>query len=246
MKSWFIGCSGFHYRHWKETFYPKGLPQRKWFDYYSEHFKTLELNVTFYRFPQLSFLENWYQKSPSDFCFSVKAPRLITHYKQFNESRQLLADFYGTIAEGLQEKLGCILFQLPPKTTFTEERLQKIIDNLDPAYQNVLEFRHVSWWNEVVYNTFAQHKITFCGMSHPDLPTNIIHNTSVLYYRLHGVPQLYKSPYSEEELVRIADEINGAPDVQQAYIYFNNDIDASAIGNARQMQEYCLGQLALH
>src|ERR1700747_49503 len=110
---WFIGCSGFHYKEWKGIFYPEKLPQRKWFEYYSSRFNTLELNTTFYRFPQLGVLQNWYEKSPADFRFSVKAPRLITHYKQFNDSRQLLADFYGTIREGLQDKLGPVLFQLP-------------------------------------------------------------------------------------------------------------------------------------
>ena len=70
---WHIGCSGFHYKEWKEVFYPKGLPQRKWFDYYCEHFDTLELNVTFYRFPEMASLQNWYNKSPARFLFSVKA-----------------------------------------------------------------------------------------------------------------------------------------------------------------------------
>ncbi|MEJ7681932.1 MAG: DUF72 domain-containing protein [Segetibacter sp.] len=95
MAKWWIGCSGFHYKHWKGIFYPEKLAQSKWFDYYNNRFKTLELNVTFYRFPQLSFLETWYKKSPEVFSFSVKAPRAITHYKQFNN--QAIGDFYGTI-----------------------------------------------------------------------------------------------------------------------------------------------------
>ena len=78
-----IGCSGYHYRHWRGRFHSEKMPVRLWFDYYSQHFGTLELNVTFYRFPQLSFLENWYRHSPPDFRFAVKAPQLITHYKQF-------------------------------------------------------------------------------------------------------------------------------------------------------------------
>ena len=110
---WHIGCSGFHYRDWRGTFYPVKLPQKKWFDYYCEHFKTLELNVTFYRFPQLSFLQNWYQKAPADFRFSVKAPKAITHFKQFHDTARMISDFYETINNGLQEKLGPVLFQMP-------------------------------------------------------------------------------------------------------------------------------------
>jgi uncharacterized protein YecE (DUF72 family) len=96
VKHW-VGCSGFHYKHWIDIFYPKGLPQRKWFEYYNQYFNTLELNVTFYRFPQLSFLESWYNRSPDDFCFSVKAPKAITHFKQFNDTQRMVDDFYGTV-----------------------------------------------------------------------------------------------------------------------------------------------------
>ncbi|WP_045689658.1 DUF72 domain-containing protein [Hymenobacter sp. AT01-02] len=235
MPTYHIGCSGYHYRHWKGVFYPEKLPQRLWFDYYSQHFRTLELNVTFYRFPQLSFLENWYQISPADFTFSVKAPRLITHYKQFNNVSQLLSDFYGTLQEGLREKLGPVLFQLPPKAAYHEDRLQRTLDSLDPAFANVLEFRHPSWWNGNVYAELARRRVTFCGQSHPDLPDEVVTNTPLLYYRFHGVPQLYHSPYSSEALHRIQEQVQSAPGLQQAYLYFNNDIGGSAIHNARQM-----------
>ncbi|UOQ66956.1 DUF72 domain-containing protein [Hymenobacter volaticus] len=237
MPIWHVGCSGYHYRHWKGVFYPEKLPQRLWFEYYSQHFRTLELNVTFYRFPQLSFLENWYQISPADFKFSVKAPRLITHYKQFNDTAQLLADFYGTVQEGLVEKLGPVLFQLPPRMAYSDERLQRILDSLDPAFRNVLEFRHPSWWEGHVYQELARRGVAFCGQSHPQLPDEVVANANVLYYRFHGLPELYKSPYSEDYLRQVVTQIEGAQQVQEAYLYFNNDIDASAIGNARQMQE---------
>ena len=239
MVKWWVGCSGFHYKHWKEIFYPAGLPQNKWFDFYCQHFNTLELNVTFYRFPQLSFLETWHKKSPNKFKFSVKAPRAITHYKKFSATEDLLADFYGTIKEGLQNKLGCVLFQLPPRTSYTEERLNKILDSLDPSFANVLEFRHPSWWNAEIYNKLAKRKISFCGMSHPSLPDEIIQNTKVLYYRFHGVPELYKSKYDITVLQRFVDEVETSGKTKQAYIYFNNDIGGSAIANAKEMQSYC-------
>jgi len=235
MPIWHIGCSGYHYRHWKGVFYPEKLPQRRWFEFYSQHFHTLELNVTFYRFPQLSFLENWCASSPADFRFSVKAPRLITHYKQFNGTAQLLADFYGTVQEGLREKLGPVLFQLPPRLAYSEDRLHKMLDSLDPAFRNVLEFRHPSWWEGHVYQELAQRGVSFCGQSHPQLPDEVVDNAALLYYRFHGTPELYKSPYSEDYLRRVVSQIEAAPHVQEAYLYFNNDIDASAIGNARQL-----------
>jgi uncharacterized protein YecE (DUF72 family) len=232
---WHIGCSGFHYKDWKGKFYPDGLPQRKWFDYYCEHFKTLELNVTFYRFPQLSFLQNWYGKSPPDFRFAVKAPRAITHYKKFNDTTELITSFYDTINQGLQEKLGPVLFQLPPSFTYDEEKLDRIINSLNPSFKNVLELRHVSWWNDLVYQKLAKHNITFCGMSHPSLPDDVIQNTPIVYYRFHGVPVLYRSPYSKDFLEKIINTVRQNPDTREAWFYFNNDFDAVGVSNANDM-----------
>jgi uncharacterized protein YecE (DUF72 family) len=232
---WHIGCSGFHYKDWKGSFYPEDLPQRKWFDYYCEHFKTLELNVTFYRFPQLSFLQNWYAKSPADFRFAVKAPRAITHYKKFVEAADLISSFYDTINNGLQEKLGPVLFQLPPSYNYTEERLAKIISSLNPTFKNVVELRHASWWNADVYQNFAKHNISFCGMSHPNLPDDVIKNTPVVYYRFHGVPNLYRSPYSMEFLQKVIDAVQHDMNIKEAWFYFNNDFDAVGVKNAKEM-----------
>jgi len=245
MEKWWIGCSGFHYKHWKGIFYPEKLAQSKWFDYYNNRFKTLELNVTFYRFPQLSFLEAWYKKSPDVFSFSVKAPRAITHYKQFNNSEQLLADFYGTIQEGLRDKLGPVLFQMPPRMAYKEDKLEQIIQSLDPAFTNVVEFRNDTWWTQEVYTKLARHNITFCGMSHPVLPDDVVQNTSTVYFRLHGVPELYRSKYDISVLEKISNEIQSNTAVKEAFIYFNNDIDGSAITNAIEMEEYTLKNIKL-
>jgi uncharacterized protein YecE (DUF72 family) len=242
---WWIGCSGFHYNHWKNVFYPGDLPKSKWFDYYKERFNTLELNVTFYRFPRLNVLETWYKKSPKKFSFSVKVPRAITHYKQFHETERMLSDCYGTIREGLQDKLGAVLFQLPGRSAYTEERLQRIVDSLDPGFNNVLEFRHPSWWNEGVYRTLGKHKISFCGMSHPALPDEVILNSPIVYYRFHGTPELYKSPYDTAFLEKVSREISGNKKAKQAFLYFNNDIDGSAIKNARELHQIVTGQLAI-
>lgn len=235
MKVWHIGCSGFSYKHWKNSFYPKEIPAKKWFEYYCQHFNTVELNVTFYRFPKLSFLENFFNRSPESFMFSVKAPRAITHYKKFIGTEHMINDFYAITHEGLKHKLGCILFQMPPAFQFTEGRLNAIIEQLDKTFNNVLEFRHISWWNKKVYDKLGKNNITFCGMSHPNLPEDVIINNSVLYYRLHGVPDLYRSPYSSSTLKKLADDIKVSKKAKRAFIYFNNDIDTSAIGNAEEL-----------
>src|SRR5437763_15548606 len=112
--NWHIGCSGFYYKEWKEIFYPKGLVQAKWFNHYAQHFNTLEINNTFYRFPEPKLFENWYNKAPDHYSFSVKVPRTVTHLKKFKDTEKVLRDFYSIAKEGLKEKLGPILFQLPP------------------------------------------------------------------------------------------------------------------------------------
>ena len=232
---WNIGCSGFYYRHWKGSFYPEDIPMRKWFEYYCEHFKTVELNTTFYHFPKPGVLDSWYKRSPEDFKFTVKAPQLISHYKKFVGCRQLAKDFYSSAQKGLKEKLGCVLFQLHPRTVFSEAKLSDIIQTIDSSYTNVVEFRHASWWKAEVIKELSKHNITFAGISYPHLPVDVIMNTSVLYYRLHGVPNLYTSGYSEDELEKIVKRIKSFKKLKQAWLYFNNDSKGWAYNNAASM-----------
>jgi uncharacterized protein YecE (DUF72 family) len=237
MKNWWIGCSGFYYKSWKGKFYPEGLAQRKWFEFYCNSFNTVELNVTFYRFPKLQDLKGWFDRSPMDFKFTVKAPRLITHYKRFHNAKRETQDFYETVNKGLREKLGCVLFQMHPQTEYSEENLDRILQTLDTSFVNVLEFRHESWWRESVYRTLRKHKLTFCSISYPGLPDDVIKTAPVLYYRFHGVPQLYLSSYSKKALAKISEELKHVRGVTDVYCYFNNDIEVAAVRNAYELQK---------
>ncbi len=238
--SYRVGCSGFHYPDWKDIFYPKTLPQRKWFEFYCSKFNTLELNVTFYRFPQLKFMQTWYDQSPPGFNFSVKVPRAVTHYRQFNNTDEMLSDFYGTCMEGLREKLGCILFQLPGRTKFNQERLEKMIAAVDPRFKNVFEFRHESWWRQGVYTQLRKANIIFCGHSYPDLPDPLIKNNEIIYYRFHGTPKVYYSQYKRIFLDNILQQAAIKRNVECTYLYFNNTATMAAIRNAG----YVLKQLS--
>jgi uncharacterized protein YecE (DUF72 family) len=231
-----IGCSGFHYKHWKGVFYPEKMPSTKWLEFYTRHFNTLELNVSFYRFPTAAMLQGWYDNTPAGFIFSVKAPRSITHFKKFLATERMISDFYNLAGAGLKEKLGCVLFQLPPNFLYTPERLERITSQLDLGYTNVLEFRHQSWWLPEVYEELAKKNITFCGMSHPDFPAEVIGNTGILYYRMHGDTQLYASDYSETQLDHLYRTILQMPFLKQAFVYFNNDINGYAVKNAAYLQ----------
>jgi uncharacterized protein YecE (DUF72 family) len=235
---WKIGCSGYHYPEWKGVFYPENVPQRRWFEFYCTQFNTLELNVTYYKFPRLESLKRWNERSPDGFSFTVKAPRHITHFKKFKDAHQMLSDFNGTAKEGLGRKLGCVLFQFPSNFHFEADRLERIIEILDPSVQNVLEFRHESWWIQEVYARLSKSNITFCGMSHPTLPDETIATTDTLYYRFHGVPHLYSSMYDIPSLERVAQSILNRGG-RTAFVYFNNTADGHAVANARQLLDIC-------
>ena len=112
-KRYLLGCSGWYYDHWVDRFYPGNLDKAKWLGYYAEHFNTVEVNSTFYHFPTKRMLRGWYRRTPEDFVFTLKANQLITHKKKFQGTRGLVDRFY-QIAELLEDKLGCILFQIPP------------------------------------------------------------------------------------------------------------------------------------
>ncbi len=239
-KEWRIGCSGFYNKHWKGVFYPDDLPQSKFFNFYSEKFNSLELNVTFYRFPKAETLKKWYDKSPKGFNFSIKAPKLITHMKKLNDCERLINDFYSACEEGVKEKLGCLLFQFPPSFKYSEERLEQIINNLKPDFNNVVEFRDAGWWNKNVYAALSENKIIFCSTNHPKLPEDIVINSDITYIRLHGNPQIFYSKYSHKELEQLNSAVAKKRKIKTTYIYFNNTASNAGIENAMEMQNMTL------
>src|SRR5215203_3868926 len=235
-KKWKVGCSGFAYKDWKEVFYPAGLPQSKWFTYYTEHFNTLELNITFYRFPTLKSLHAWYEKAPQDFMFSAKVPRWITHYRKFEETERMIGDFYGLLKEGLKEKMACVLYQLPGRFEYSKNKLQKMIAQMDYSFTNVIEFRNEGWWRKDVIALLKKNNIGFCGVSFPKLPDDAVINTPTPYYRFHGVPKLFYSQYSKAFVKKIYEQLAAKKSAATVFVYFNNTATQAAINNARYLQ----------
>lgn len=230
------GCSGFYNRHWKGVFYPVKLPQSRWFQFYAQHFHTLELNVTFYRFPTEAALHKWYVQSPPHFLFAVKVPRAITHFKKLKDCERLLSDFYTACALGLKEKLACVLFQFPPSFHYTPENLQLILSNADPRFKNVIEFRHAGWWHQQVYDILAAHRIIFCSVSHPAMPEHIVINRPTAYYRVHGRPRMFYSGFETHDQMHIYRQLTASNELQEAFIFFNNTAGTAGILNAMEMQ----------
>ncbi|MDO8954480.1 MAG: DUF72 domain-containing protein [Gammaproteobacteria bacterium] len=233
MKLW-IGCSGYQYSAWKGTFYPDNIAQSKWFQYYAEQFNSVEINYTFYSFPRASTMEKWRIQAPEGFRYSLKAPRFITHYHQFTNTEQKVHDFY-QLADILEDKLGCILFQFPAKTRYDPDLLNRILDQLNPRYKNVLEFRHPSWWKEEIYQALYKANISFCHLSAPVAFPDHHNPESQFYLRLHGTEGWYRGSHATE----FQDWLSAikASKAQEAWVYFNNTMKADAIHDAKHLQE---------
>ncbi len=195
---WHIGCSGFMYREWKNIFYPPGDPQRSWLNYYSTQFDTLEINSSFYKFPEEKNLKKFYDQTEEKFQFALKAPRVITHFKKLKDCDAQFSDLYAAAQNGLKEKLGPILFQFPPSFLYSSLNLEAILKNLNPEFRNVVEFRNVSWYSVDVKKSLSNAGIIMSGLSHPVLKDNqsIIKTTSAIYYRFHGIDKLFYSAYT--------------------------------------------------
>jgi len=227
-----IGCSSFYNSFWKNIFYPQNLPSKNWFDFYCQHFNTYEFNGSFYKFPTLRIFQNWYDKTPESFLFSIKVPKEITHIKKLQDCEGLLNDFYNVCKSGMKEKLAVILFQFPPSYAYSKEKLENIIGSLNYEFENVIEFRHESWWNEEVWNSFKENKITFCSVSHPDLPKTIFKDFPLVYVRFHGVSKMFYSSYSTEELEAVSNKL----DSKKGFVYFNNTASEAGILNALELK----------
>jgi len=185
-QKYFLGCSGWYYDSWAGHFYPEKLNKSKWLEYYSKHFNTVEVNNTFYRFPSEKTVNGWHNRTPKDFKITLKANQIITHRKRFKDAQSTINRFYD-LAELLDDKLGCILFQMPPSKSKDIVFLKNAVEQLDPAKRNIIEFRHPSWFDSEVYDLLNEFEVGFCSVSSPDLPGNLVATSDSVYVRFHGM-----------------------------------------------------------
>jgi uncharacterized protein YecE (DUF72 family) len=231
----FVGCSGWFYWHLRDTFY-KSLSTKDWFAKYASHFKTVEINASFYSWPTEANIQGWIrQAGRKKFIYTVKVSELITHIKRFKGTKTLIRDF-SHIADLLGPRMGCFLFQLPPSFKYTPARLKTILEQLDPRLRNVVEFRHASWWNDDVYKAFHKAGAIFCSCSGPRLPDQLVKTSDDIYIRFHGVKRWYRHDYTKAELSEWVHRIDKSG-AKRVWIYFNNDNEGYAVKNALQMRK---------
>jgi len=232
----YVGTSGYAYEHWaNNVFYPKGLKQKDWFEFYSKYLDSVELNVTFYRLPNVDVFKNWYKKTPKNFRFAIKGSRFITHIKRLKDPEKTIKLFLSRV-NCLNEKLSVILWQLPPNFKLNIERLKNFIETLkkNNICRQVFEFRHKSWFCNETYDIFKKYNVTICMADWPCkllCSKNLIDTADFIYIRRHGTKgQLYNGCYSLRQLKK--DKTLILKKNKPAYIFFNNDTDGWAIKNA--------------
>ncbi len=239
-----IGTSGWIYPHWGDgVFYPADLKQHDWLDFYARHFATVEVNNSFYRLPSKEVFEAWHKQTPPHFLFAVKGSRFITHMKKLKDPETSTAKFLQNVS-GLKEKLGVILFQLPPFWKLNLERLSDFLEYLKeqkivPGVRIALEIRNPSWHTPELHRVLARHNVALVFADWPDLDVRDPVTADFVYVRRHGPTWLYSSGYSDEHLRELADQIvNWVDSGRDVFVYFNNDAGGYAVENARQLQQF--------
>jgi uncharacterized protein YecE (DUF72 family) len=228
----YVGCSGWHYEHWRGLYYPQELPRSQWLAFYARQFTTVELNNSFYRLPSEKAFTTWRESTPENFIFAVKVSRFITHIKRLRNLGSAVENFLSR-ATFLKEKLGPLLYQLPPSMKRNDELLQNFLSTLPSKYQHVIEFRHESWIDEAVFGILRSHNVGLCVFDMPGFSCPLVATSDFAYVRFHGSEGLYSSCYSDEELSQWAQGIARlGQNVKVSYIYFNNDAEAFAVENA--------------
>ena len=231
-----IGTSGWNYDSFVGVLYPPGTAKRRYLEEYARHFHTVELNASFYRsFPEKTWI-GWRDRTPEGFVWAVKAPRFITHIRRLDADRESLDRFFAR-AGLLAEKLGVVLWQLPPSLAFDMELVQGFLARLPGDIRHALEARHASWHRQEVFDLLKAHEIAWVVSDTAGrYPVSVTSTADFSYVRLHGHEQLYRGEYGTKRLRRWLEAVRALP-VQEVFWYFDNTDDGSAPKDALLLKE---------
>jgi len=238
-----IGTSGWHYKHWlDDVFYPSGTKPAQMFEFYAGYFDTVEINNSFYHLPLAKTFDNWRDASPAKFIFAVKASRFITHMKKLKDPKASSEKFF-LVADRLEQKLGPILFQLPPRWQLNLERLQEFLQSLPEQHKYVFEFRDESWLVPQTYELLRRYKAAYCIHDFADMKVPLEITTNFTYVRFHGPASAkYFGSYSSAQLREWAKRIAAwSRYLSAVYVYFNNDPGGEAVKNALELKRLVAG-----
>ncbi len=237
----FIGTSGWTYSSWRGSFYPEDLPSARWLTYYAEHFDTAEVNYSFYHLPRETTYANWYNRTPPDFVFALKASRFITHIKRLEGVEESWKTFVER-ALTLKEKLGPILLQVPPSFHATTENIERLAGFLHYAGGSAqpriaLEFRHDSCFQAPALELMRRYQAALVIAHSTRYPMpEVIATAPFAYFRFHGPDEMFASSYSDGALRKWSRHMKAfLEDGADVYAYFNNDVGGYAVNNARTL-----------
>jgi uncharacterized protein YecE (DUF72 family) len=237
MSKLFIGTSGWNYPHWADgVFYPVGVSQDKWLQYYTMNFNAVELNVTFYRLIRAKTFQNWHKRTPKNFYFVAKGSRFITHILKLNRVKASLNLFIENAVE-LKEKLAAILWQLPPGFKQDLKRLESFLKLLAKTkIRQVFEFRNASWFQKDAYSLLKKYNACLCIADSSRFPSVKEVTADFLYLRFHGRGSLYSCEYTDKELRGWAGFAKKFKN-KDIFAFFNNDAEGFAVKNAMRFRE---------
>lgn len=234
-----VGTSGWNYDAWKGDFYPEKISGARMLAEYGRRFGTVEVNGTFYSLPKPASVEDWAEQVPEDFVFSVKASRYITHMKKLKDPREPLDKLY-QVLDAFGDRLGPVLFQLPPNWQLDLDRLKNFLESLSGRYRYTFEFRDDSWHCEEVYDLLAEHDAALCFYDYEQRQSPEKLTTDFAYIRLHGPEtQAYQGRYPDEALESWARKcLNWRKNGQSVFCYFDNDEKAYAPDDAQRLRQF--------
>lgn len=238
----FLGTSGWSYKEWEEVFYQKG--EKRKLRAYSRVFKTVEIDSTFYRYPSKGMVMGWLRYSPSDFVFTAKLPKVITHDKKLGLKEDIKEDLeaYLELMRPLQlgGKLACLLIQLPPKYNYNPDNLRSFFDLLDPLFKYAVEFRNLSWIRNETWSLLEEYNVAYVNVDEPLLPPDVHLTADFTYFRWHGRGErpwfdyLYDKAELDEWVPKVEE---AAKNVKKVYGYFNNHFHGYAPENCLYLLE---------
>jgi uncharacterized protein YecE (DUF72 family) len=227
-----LGTSGWQYAHWRDTFYPKGVPQKLWLEHYAGRFDTVELNNSFYMLPREESFAAWAARTPPGFRFAVKMSRFLTHVKRLSEPAEPVERFFSR-ARSLGDKLGPVLLQLPPTMPAAVDRLEATLALFPRDVRVAVECRHESWYTADLRHCLERHNAALVLADSPRRQTPGWRTADWGYVRFHEGTSRPRPCYSRKVLaewgVRLERLYAPSDDV---YVYFNNDPRACALRDA--------------
>ena len=235
----YVGTSGWQYRDWRGAFYPPEVPQREWLEWYCRHFRTVELNNSFYNLPEASVFARWRERTPDGFVMAVKMSRFVTHIKKLNEPAEPIHRFLERATQ-LGPRFGPVLVQLPPRFQAVPERLDETLSIFPRQIRVAVEFRDPSWFSDEVRAILEKHRAAFVLADSPRRKQPDWRTADWGFLRFHEGLATPRPCYHEATLRTWAEKLatlfQPADDV---YAYFNNDHQACAVRDAGDFARLC-------